>query len=1844
MLILIFILGLITNSVCEKPKNSDSEQVHPRVVPHSEVNRRFKRSNLNYEETDAEVFYIDVKNLTLKTKFNRDLVVARDYAVQWASSGAKKRPKGEKSHPRLEHCLPLHGEVQGVKDSYVAVTICSNHFYGLLKLGEKTFFLQPTKVNGGHVLYETKEPFLEDIKIRYDKKDKSQFKKFEEDNEIYGEDTPKCTAWQMDNSGSRFVTLGPSSCPGNYDHHRNRTRRSTKFTSTEQPYRIVKGCGKRRKRVVTICDTGENFDMTGDVASPHYFDTLESQYRLGNEQTEASIPHSGSSSHPFRSWYDEDKARPFLKGRIMKRNSRKGHSVSKWIKIVIGVDFDVIRYHGELTEQYVYTILNIVSSLFRKISIANLTKIVIKRLIMYPNPEDSAVRKGNMQYPLYNVNLWNRRIHDSSKEKHDMGLWYTHYPLGTDIASAPGPYMCNKMRSCILVQDVGWVSAIKIAHGIGHLVGLNHDGEIETNNYCASEALLHATVMSKTMPAVNPSPTWSSCSVQHYNEIIGEFACLDRPPTTDETTAYLPGVFSLDDQCRIEFGDGWVFCIRVTVKDPCMELWCNRAASRRRSCMTRMTQTLEGTPCGRGKRCINGTCSEPFWDLETSNDPDEGYTTIQPSSSSYSYTFSPTPPTTTPYGQYPGPPSYQPPSYGTPSPPSFGTPSPPSYGTPSPPSYGTPSPPGYGPPGPPSYGTPSPPSYGTSTPGYGTPSPPSYGTPSPPGYGPPGPPSYGTPSPPGYGPPGPPSYGTSTPGYGSPSPPGYGGPTGPPSYGTPSPPNYGTSTPGYGSPSQPGYGTPSPPGYGPSPPGYVPSPPSYSPSAPGYSPSQPGSPYTPGSPANPAFSSNWGNHDSLLKVPIGSRSIDSKINDVYVSVGNWTLKTRVSSRLTFPKINWISSDPRFATLGMKNVKSAENCTILNGHVQKTNFQSIVTICDGNFYIVVFLNSKTLTLYPTTNGSHILQEIRAPKIKRHSRNFNDLTEDTFDLYRNIGPTNVQKKPSEEDKSSLNFTNSLLMYKYLERPTPGDTKTSPSQWLELGVAVDYSVIEFHGEQVQQYIFALLNIVSAIYSHPSLEANLRLVIVRIIFYADKKDSMIHLGNARKSLGNVNKWNRKLLSSVLKPHDVAVWLTRLDIGGPSGYAPVSGVCDPARSCALNRDEGLTSAFIIAHELAHILGLTHDGDKAADNSCADEVTGSVMAPVVAATFHRFHWSVCSRTEFHHRSRDWTCLNNHPELNNATYLKALPETFTMDEQCRMEFGDGYELCKRLDLMGLCAHLWCAHKDLNKLCKTKKGPPLNGTPCGKNKRCVDGNCQSIDQNNFQLALLKKNISINGGWSLWSQGKCSTTCGVGVIVRYRYCNNPIPFGGKDCEGPSKELIICNQEDCPLKSDPRREQCTRLTSGAVGIRTGDSKLRASWVAHYIADDKLNCRVICRNSGTGSVYISSEFVSDGTPCSYESTDICIKGSCYSMGCDRVLYSGKRLDACGNCEGDNSTCTSISSNFQRKIRRATTRLAIVPADSYDIFIEVKLICTRNQTIKLMFRDGKRKKHAVDFFFDDGITEAMIIVEGTGFRIKKIRDLFKINGRGPTLAPVTVSIKVPEYRRSGAVLIDFRYVIERREERSNYSWFSGGWSPCSASCGGGVRYRTVACKNEKTGSVVSKKKCLLIMKPVQQMEKCNTFSCQFKWITGPWEGCSKSCGSTGVQRRELYCVHSSFPDNNVTNINKQLVYRAMLSHGICKAYQAPVNKQNCNGFPCRVRGYWLYKGWSQCLQACGHSSQSRVPRCLPQDKDSFDCRHNTQLNELQACKDKLESNDNSNNNNNSYCKKICRRDKRSYCV
>lgn len=49
-------------------------------------------------------------------------------------------------------------------------------------------------------------------------------------------------------------------------------------------------------------------------------------------------------------------------------------------------------------------------------------------------------------------------------------------------------------------------------------------------------------------------------------------------------------------------------------------------------------------------------------------------------------------------------------------------------------------------------------------------------------------------------------------------------------------------------------------------------------------------------------------------------------------------------------------------------------------------------------------------------------------------------------------------------------------------------------------------------------------------------------------------------------------LLSSPIFPFSLA-----------PGYAPVTGMCHPLRSCTLNHEDGFSSAFVVAHETGHV-------------------------------------------------------------------------------------------------------------------------------------------------------------------------------------------------------------------------------------------------------------------------------------------------------------------------------------------------------------------------------------------------------------------------------------------------------------------------------------------------------------------------------------------------------------------------------------------------------------------------------------------------------------------------------------
>eukprot|EP00069_Balaena_mysticetus_P003659 bmy_16722T0 len=336
------------------------------------------------------------------------------------------------------------------------------------------------------------------------------------------------------------------------------------------------------------------------------------------------------------------------------------------------------------------------------------------------------------------------------------------------------------------------------------------------------------------------------------------------------------------------------------------------------------------------------------------------------------------------------------------------------------------------------------------------------------------------------------------------------------------------------------------------------------------------------------------------------------------------------------------------------------------------------------------------------------------------------------------------------------------------------------MEVLLAVDDSVVRFHGkEHVQIYVLTLMNIVDEIYHDESLGVHINIALVRLIMVGYRQSlSLIERGNPSRSLEQVCRWahsQQRQDPGHVEHHDHVVFLTRQDFG-PSGYAPVTGMCHPLRSCALNHEDGFSSAFVVAHETGHVLGMEHDGQ---GNGCADETSlGSVMAPLVQAAFHRFHWSHCSKLELSRYLPSYDCLLDDPFAPAWPRPPELPGIdYSMDEQCRFDFGTGYHTCSAFRTFEACKQLWCSHPDNPYFCKTKKGPPLDGTECAPGK---------------------------------------------VVVKFP------AYGGRLCSGPTFQYQVCNGEECPGPyEDFRAQQCAKRNSYYV-----HQNAKHSWIP-YEPDD---------------------------------------------------------------------------------------------------------------------------------------------------------------------------------------------------------------------------------------------------------------------------------------------------------------------------------------------------------------------------------------------------------------------------
>ncbi|XP_059503744.1 ADAMTS-like protein 2 isoform X3 [Stegostoma tigrinum] len=504
---------------------------------------------------------------------------------------------------------------------------------------------------------------------------------------------------------------------------------------------------------------------------------------------------------------------------------------------------------------------------------------------------------------------------------------------------------------------------------------------------------------------------------------------------------------------------------------------------------------------------------------------------------------------------------------------------------------------------------------------------------------------------------------------------------------------------------------------------------------------------------------------------------------------------------------------------------------------------------------------------------------------------------------------------------------------------------------------------------------------------------------------------------------------------------------------------------------------------------------------------------------------------------------------------------------------------------------------------------------------------------------------GEWSSWST--CSRSCGGGVMSQERHClqqRRIISQNKNDtfCTGSPRRYHLCQNQPCPNNGISfKQQQCSAFNAKAFSGRY------YHWVPLY-PDDHINisnkpCDLQCTTTdGERQLMVPAQ---DGTSCrdrTYQG--VCITGRCEPVGCDGLLYSSKRLDKCGLCGGDGSTCFRISGTYRRGITHlGYLFITNIPVGASDIQIIER---RKTENILALADEG-------GYFFFNGNTAIdnprNFRVAGTVFKYRRpanpLSDGFEyIIAQGPT----NQGLNVMYYNLNGKMPhVTYEYTIPRPpmlkpappvespfyfsvpeakfEDRGN-NWhqvkFHPGPNGITTSYAMCVRY---------DGVEVDESHCDAVTRPEPTHEFCTGRECPPRWETSRWSECSRTCGE-GYQFRTVRCWKMIAPgfDSSVydelceaaeltrpverklcknkgcgpqwevsewsecsarcgTRGSMRREVRCSVDPRLCDEYTKPTNKKECMGPPCDRR--WTASDWGPCSGVCGEGRMTRYVVC-----------------------------------------------------
>ncbi|XP_069563959.1 A disintegrin and metalloproteinase with thrombospondin motifs 12-like [Brachyistius frenatus] len=739
-------------------------------------------------------------------------------------------------------------------------------------------------------------------------------------------------------------------------------------------------------------------------------------------------------------------------------------------------------------------------------------------------------------------------------------------------------------------------------------------------------------------------------------------------------------------------------------------------------------------------------------------------------------------------------------------------------------------------------------------------------------------------------------------------------------------------------------------------------------------------------------------------------------------------------------------------------------------------------------------------------------------------------------------------------------------------------SRERWVETMVVADSKLIEYHSSNnVESYIFTIMNMVAGIFHDASIGNAIHVILVRLILLQGEEKGLKIVHHADSTLASFCAWQKNLNpQSDTHPahHDVAVLVTRKDIcAGMNqpcetlGLSHLSGMCQPHRSCNINEDSGLPVAFTVAHELGHSFGIHHDGQ---GNDC--ELEGRhpfIMSRQLMYDSSPLTWSSCSKeyiTRF--LDRGWGfCLDDRPSKRDLnTPLARLGVRYTTHHQCQLQYGQNATFCPEID--NVCQILWCS---VNGSCRSKLDSPIDGTSCGPEKWCISGECVIVG---------KLPETVNGGWGQWSTWSyCTRTCGTGVQSAERECNNPKPeFGGRYCTGERKRYRTCNTKPCKSDRPAFREM---LCSEFDTVPYHNQLYQWIPVINPVSPCELHCRPVNQHFSEKML----DTVTDGTPCfmNNKSRNICVNGVCKEVGCDYGIDSNALEDRCGVCLGDGTSCEMVYKSFDEGEGFGYVDVGVIPEGARDILVkEVEeagnFLALRNVASEDYFLNGN---YIIQW---NGEYEA----GGTTFFYERSGNMENLTAPGPTRHPVMLQLLFQEKNLG----IKYEYIIKKTKETQNevtepiYSWRRGAWTDCSTTCGLGEQHQPVRCFEVDMG-VVDESLCDPDSRPEDRHRKCKNMDCPARWWVGGWQQCTATCGSDGARKRTVLCVRTVSGEERVLHPVE------------CKHLLKPKPVVPCNrDVPCGQE--WAVSNWEECPVTCGGGVRSRTVTCALAPKKTCD--------------------------------------------